>query len=67
MQEEQSNDEISKDIKILGMKKEENEFMYYVVESNGNELWVKRDFIMKNTTYLVNLCEFYEQRIVFST
>ena len=50
-------------IKILGMKKDGSEFWYYIIEDNGNENWVIRDYMI--THYPVTLCEFYESRIVF--
>lgn len=52
-----------KGIRILGMKKEGSEYWYYVVERNGSELWVVRDFVVQQ--HPISLIEFYEQRIVF--
>lgn len=52
-------------MKILGMKKEGTAFWYYVVEPNGVQNWVIRDYMIEH--HPVTLCEFYEERIVFNS
>lgn len=51
-----------KSLQILGMRKEEKGFSYYINE-NGTETWVDRRYLLEN--YPDELCTFYEERIVF--
>ena len=56
------SEEEDKGVEILGLKKENNAISFYV-RMNGNEVWVERNFLVRN--YADEICKFYEDRIVF--
>ena len=56
-------------IKILGMKKDGSEFWYYIIEDNGNENWVIRDYIITHypvTPVSYTHLDVYKRQVVSS-
>ena len=50
--------------KILGMKKEKDGKFWYFINEDGIESWAIRDYVFLH--YSHKLCEFYEERVIFS-
>ena len=50
-------------MEIMGMRRERNDFLYYIRE-NGEDQWVEREYLISK--YPSDLCRFYEQRLIFA-